>query len=160
MDAITRPQVRFQVEKFSDVYEEALSLQALHWREIAPYQDLTRINPDLRLYKTLEASGKLQVATARAGAELVGYFVNMVHPHPHYQHIITAVEDLHFLHPDHRQGWTGVRLLKFGERIAREAGVKLMVGRAKAASGHGVLYRRLGYDLMDEVFTKRLDLGG
>jgi GNAT superfamily N-acetyltransferase len=148
--------IGFALENLSEVYDEAAGLIALHWREIAPYQDITRINPDLELYERLEAAGRLLLVTARDAGTLVGYFLMILAPHPHYRHIVVATEDLHFVHPAAR-GWTGIKLMKFAERMARAQGATLMVGRAKAKSEHGALYARLGYDLMDEVFTKRLD---
>jgi GNAT superfamily N-acetyltransferase len=146
----------FAVETFSSVYPDAEALMIMHWREIAPYQDITRINPDLDTYARLEKAGRLLLCTARSAGTLVGYFLMIVGPHAHYRHVVTATEDLHFVHPDYR-GWTGIKLMKFAERMARAHGATMMVGRAKAKSGHGALYARLGYDLMDEVFTKRLD---
>jgi len=152
--------ITYAIEKLSEVYAEADQLMLLHWREIGPYQDMTRVNPDLDFYAKAERAGSLLLCTARLDASrLVGYYLMIVHRHAHYKHIIVATEDLHFVHPEHR-GWTGIRLMKFAERMARAHHAGLLVSRAKAKSEHGALYRRLGYDLMDEIYTKRLDLEG
>lgn len=152
--------VSFAVEPLAEVYPEAAALTGLHWLEIAPYQDLLFVNPDMELYLATEKAGRLLVITARAGAELVGYLLLQVHRHPHYKHVLCATEDMKYLRPDYRRGMTGARLIRFAESQAKERGCRMITQRSKAKSGHGALYRRLGYELMDETYTKRLDGGG
>lgn len=152
--------VVFAVEPLANVYDEASTLTPLHWDEIAPYKDLLFLNPDMELYRASEKAGRLLVITARAGAELVGYLLLQVHRHPHYKHVLCATEDMKYLRPEYRRGMTGARLIRFAEAEAKKRGCRLMTQRSKAKSGHGALYRRLGYELMDETYTKRLDGGG
>jgi GNAT superfamily N-acetyltransferase len=161
MDTVTNSTVHFNVEPLDvDLYQEIMLLLPRHWDEVAPYKDMMWLNPDLDVYLKLQALGKLIVCTARADGALVGYFVVMMSPHLHYKHILVATEDIHYLLPEYRHGWTGVRLMKFSEKMADAAGCRLITGRAKAKSEHGALYKRLGYDLMDEVYTKRLGSAG
>ena len=150
----------FNIEPFEHAYSDAIALTQEHWREIAPYHDLLKVDPDIELYKLMDLKGRLITCTARdydAGDQLVGYMVLMIGPHPHYRSVICATEDLHFLRADYRKGWTGVRFMRFCEKAAQLKGAQLITGRAKARTQHGALYKRLGYDLMDEVYTKRLD---
>ncbi len=149
--------VEFAVEKFSDTVVEASELLRLHYAEIAPYQDLFKLNPDIATYMKLQATGILYIVTARSAGKLVGYVSLIVKEHVHYKDVLMATDDIHFLHPDWRKGGTGLRMLKFAEQKMREMGVKVMALRTKVASNHGVLFERLGYEPMDVVYLKRLD---
>jgi GNAT superfamily N-acetyltransferase len=148
--------IAFAVEEFAPFLTEAQALFQAHFREIAPYQDLLTINPDVAAYLAMEKAGRLVVVTARDDGVLVGYFVMFVHKHLHYSDTIIANEDGKFIHAAHRGG-TGMKLIKYAEQIARSRGAKLMVQRSKAKSEHGALYERMGYSLLDEVYIKRLD---
>lgn len=149
----------FAVEEFSVVYGEILDLLRLHWQEVASYQDLLELDPDVELYRALAERGKLLIVTARVAGKLVGYIVYIVGTHAHYRKVLQGVEDIHFLHPDYRRSRIGIALLKAGEAELRKRGVKLAVLRCKARDelDHSAIFMRLGYDEQDLVFTKRLD---
>lgn len=149
----------FAEETFDNCYRDAGALLELHYDEIAPYHDLLKVKCDLDAYRNMEKAGALKVITARKDGELVGYFLMAVRRHPHYADTMVAVEDLKFMHPAHRGG-AGIKMILFAEGVAKAAGCQVIFQRSKAKSGHGPLYTRLGYDLMDEVYSKRLDLNG
>jgi len=148
--------VEFRTEKIADVYFEIQTLLAAHYDEVAPYKDLLKLNPDDFAYKTLENAGKLVICTARDEGVLIGYMIFVVTPHPHYKDTVVANEDLKFIDPA-RRGTAGIRLIKYAEAVARDRGAKILFQRSKAKSEHRALYDRLGYDLVDEVYAKRLD---
>jgi GNAT superfamily N-acetyltransferase len=148
--------IAFATEKVRDAYRDAKALTQMHFAEIAPYQDLFELNPDLEGYEKMERAGALFTITARDDSVLIGYFLMIVRAHPHYKHVKTAVEDMKFVHP-HYRGGTGMKLIRYAENLARDLGCKVILQRSKAKSGHGAMYERLGYELMDEVYSKRLD---
>lgn len=148
--------VTFAHEKLFPGFDEAQKLLQAHWEEIAPYQDLFKLEPSLEAYQKLEANGALAIVTARDDGTLVGYFIMFVQRHPHYKSVMVAVEDIKFIAPKYRGG-TGLKMIKFAEALARRLGCKVIFQRSKAKSEHGAMYARLGYDLMDEVYAKRLD---
>jgi GNAT superfamily N-acetyltransferase len=149
--------VIFAVERFDDVYDEARELLDMHWSEVAPYKDMLTLNPNVEAYKKAEAQGLIVIITARMDFELIGYIVMIIHPHMHYQHVLTATDDIHFLHPDHRKGTTGWRLLRAAENEMRARGVRLMTLRTKVEHDHGKIFEHLGFHAQDVVYTKRLD---
>jgi hypothetical protein len=148
--------VTFQHEKLFPGFDEANKLLQAHWEEIAPYQDLFKLEPSVEAYQALEKAGALAIVTARDDGVLVGYFIMFCRPHPHYKSVMVAVEDIKFLSPNYR-GVTGLKMIKFAEQLARQLGCKVIFQRSKAKSEHGPMYARLGYDLIDEVYAKRLD---
>lgn len=153
---LVRREITFQAEPFDRAYADAVELLQLHYAEIAPYQDLFKINCNVAFYRQLEKNGALHVVTARHDDRLVGYFIFIAARHPHYTDVMVANEDMKFLHPDYRGG-TGFKMISFAEAHARALGCKVIFQRSKAKSGHGPMYRRMGYELMDEIYAKRLD---
>lgn len=151
--------IAFAVEGFADFFPEAQTLLRAHFHEIAPYQDLLELKPDIAQYQAMEKAGVLVIVTARQDGVLIGYFAFMVHRHLHYMDTIVANEDVKFIHPAHRGGLGG-KLVKYAEGVARSRGAKIFLQRSKAKSGHAELYRHLGYSLLDETYAKRLDEGG
>lgn len=151
--------VVFAVEKFDDCYQEATALLKAHWHEIAMFKDLQILDPDLEKYRAGDRLGQIVVITVRDAdsMELVGYHVSILSKMLHYKTVVSSLDDVHYLRPDYRQGTIAVRMIKFAEDEARKRGAHLSIARAKAKSQHGALYTRLGYQLSDEVFLKRLD---
>lgn len=148
--------VVFAVETFDASYPEASNLLQLHYEEIAPHQDIFKLNPNLAVYRRMDAAGSLCIVTARASGALVGYIVMMINRHLHYHDTLVATDDIHFIHPLYRKGSLGLRLIAAAEKemIARK--VKVMILRTKAASNHGLLFERLGFAPLDIVYSKAL----
>lgn len=157
--------VRFGVEAFEAFYPEAVPLLEQHWKEIAPHQDIFKLNPDMATYRAMEKSGRFCIVTARLEGRLIGYVWLLIQRHLHYQDVKQAsivsvgTDDIHYLLPEYRKGWTGVNLLKAAEDEMRSRGVQVMYLRTKAAHDHGAIFLRLGYAPTDVVYSKRLDRG-
>ena len=149
--------VSFKVEPFSEFFSEAIELLKLHWEEVAPYKDIFTINPELTRYHFLEENGNLCVVAARDEGKLIGYIVMIIAPHHHYQHILAANDDLHFIHKDYRRGGLGSQMFKFVEEEMKKLGVKFIAMRTKVSHDHGKLFTHLGYEAMDVIYTKKLE---
>lgn len=143
--------VCFAVEPFKAAYAEARPLMVRHWNEIAKNKHLMRLNPDLKRYEMI--GDKLLLVTARANGALVGYFLWIIVTHSHYQHVLVAEEDLHYLLPEFRRGMTGYLLLKAACRAAIERGAELLTMREKIGHEHPALLKRLKFKPTDIVYT-------
>ena len=148
-----------QAEQLSDLWPEVRALLAAHWREVAHYQDI-ELDPDEEVYAHLEQTGQLRVYTARMGSILVGYVAFFVRPNHHYAGSLQAWQDVLYLAPEHRRGLAGVRLIRFAEQRLAAEGVQVVYHHAKRTNRVGELLGRLGYDLVDEIYAKRLDKKG
>ena len=146
--------VTFGVEPFGPAYREATELLKLHWHEIARDKELLWLNPDEEKYARLDQAGMLCLVTGRAGERLVGYFLWILTPHPHYKHVLVAQEDLHFLLPEYRQGLTGYRLLMRARTEAKARGAQVLAYREKIGHVHPALMERLGAKPTDIVYTE------
>lgn len=147
--------MRFTTEQFTDIYPEIEPFFQAHYDELATLKDkIPKVDPNYKLYATLEASECLHVVTARQCGALVGYFVGVVTPHPHYQQVLTCSADLYYLAPEYRKAQNGILFLQHIEKSVRERGVQLLVMGTKMQKDLGRLYEHLGYTETDRVFRK------
>lgn len=158
--------VAFQRESLTPaLWHEAMPLLVAHYQEIAAYQDIP-LEPDVSVYAASEAAGIIRCYTARnpcviegcnePGA-LVGYALFFVRPNPHYKSSVQAVQDVIYLAPSVRGG-TGYRFIAWCDAQLKEEGVQAVYHHVKAAHDFGRLLERQGYDLVDLIYAKRLDV--
>jgi len=151
--------VVFAREKYDQIIGEGLPLLERHRLEVAKFPDLMKLEIDADMYRLLEGKDRLYIASARENGELIGYFSIFVNNHHHYKRLLVATEDVIYVRPDHRDPFTGILLLRFGEQAMRTRGCHVIIGRTKVEHDHGRIYQRLGYHPMDTVWIKRLDGG-
>jgi hypothetical protein len=148
----------FQVEHFSDAIAEMRPHFNAHYSELAVFRDkIPAPDPDYALYEAMEAAGKLHVVTVRNRSKLIGYYVGIVMPQPHYKTTLYAMADLYWLHPDYRKGATGIEFIGFIESSLKERGVQVTVMGTKLSKDLGRLYEGLGYTETDRVYRKQLE---
>lgn len=105
--------MRYQAETVSECLVDMTDLNEMHYDEIATHKDVKKLQPDYRAYLNLERDGHLRVFTVRDdGDYLVGYFVTFIQRHIHYTDVVYALNDILYVHPDHRGGTTAYRLIK------------------------------------------------
>lgn len=155
--------VRFANEPLTDaLWAETLPLLREHWREVAHYPDVP-LDPDRDFYRSAESIGLLRVFTARAddgfsGTDrLVGYAVYFVKPNPHYKTSLQASQDVIYLDPSVRGG-TGYKFIAWCDQQLASEGVQAVYQHIKAAHNFGKLLERQGYELVDLIYAKRLDV--
>jgi N-acetylglutamate synthase-like GNAT family acetyltransferase len=146
--------VTFAIETMDQVLDDMAWLWDIHWQEIALDKVKVPLNPDVDTFWALEKSGLLLIVTARDGEKMVGYHVCIVRPHLHYKHSLTAYADMYFVHPDYRQGMTGVRMFKFLEAELRARGVERIYQGTKIHKDMGRLFERLGYKETERLYVK------
>jgi GNAT superfamily N-acetyltransferase len=145
---------KYAREDLSSVKEEAQSLIKNHWEEIAVNKTKIKLNPDWDVYETLHQAKQLGIYTARKDGILVGYFVVVASPNPHYKDHIFAVNDILYLSPEHRKGFVGAKLIKFAEKELKELGVSVLVINTKVHKPFDSLMERLGFGLIERVYSK------
>jgi len=145
-------QPRFKWEKFAALAREIVPLWQRHWEEIAHDRDSIPLDPDFDQYYRLDLENVLHILTARVDGELVGYTFSLIGPHLHYRSTRTAHTEMFWLAPEHRSGWTGVRLLRLTRRGLKDRGVKLHTINIKLSFANGrvaKLLSRMGYTAVD-----------
>jgi GNAT superfamily N-acetyltransferase len=159
LNALLKPSIAYSTERVADVRAEIEPLLAKHWQEIAFYPDIA-LNPRWEAYLSAEQAGALRVYTVRDRGSLIGYAVFFVNLNIHYGDSLQAAQDLIYVDPMYRHGRIGLGLIRFSEKALREEGVQLVMHHSKADPKHvfGALLERLGYERVDVIHCKRLDL--
>lgn len=145
--------ITVQREAIADILPELKPLLAEHWREVAHYQDI-ELAPNYEFYSTCTA---LRCFTVREEDVLIGYAIFGVAHNKHYMDSLQAVQDILFVHPEHR-GSAGARLVKFADAQLRKEGVQAVYHHVKMQHPTlGLLLDRMGYETVEVVMAKRLD---
>lgn len=145
--------VTFQIENFYTLKEQVNELFVKHWEEVALFKDKMKLNPDWDFYTALYEQGNLGLFTARKGDKLIGYFVVVARPHPHYKDHLVAANDIIFIDPEHRKGLVGYRLIKFAKDNLRELGVSVLSINVKVHRPFDKLLERLGFENTERLYT-------
>lgn len=148
--------VRFQRETAHGLWGEIMPLLERHWREIAHYPDIP-LDPDTVKYDRLEEAGLLRCYTCRVREVLVGYGVYIVQANAHYRGSLQANQDVLFLAPEYRRSRMGLGLITFADQELRAEGVQVVYQHVKEKHNFGPLLERLGYELVDRIYARRLD---
>ena len=148
--------MRYQQEFLDQVKDDILSLLDLHYKEIALNQDKIKLNPDWDVYSELEQQGKLKIFTARDNDTLVGYFVVVVGVNMHYKDHTFACNDIIYLHKEYRKGFAGIKLIKFAKKCLTEDGVSVLAINTKVHQPFDKVLERLGFNLIERVYSSYL----
>jgi hypothetical protein len=89
--------------------------------------------------------------------ECVGYSGFAVNEHLYLPQYTMAQQDTLYLREDYRKGMTGIRLIKYSEKILRgKYRVNLILQNSTPERDLSNLFKRLGYSERDRVFVKTL----
>lgn len=147
--------MKLKSENLDTSLEEAKPLLQKHWDEIAHYKDIP-LNPDYDHYYKMEKAGMLKIYTARdQEARMIGYAVYILSPALHYKQSMVARQDIIYIDPQHRG--VGLFLLKWCDEQLKSLGVQIVCHHVKAVHNFGPSLQRMGYELQDLIYTKRLD---
>ena len=148
--------MNYQQEFLDQVENDILVLIDLHYEEIALNQDNIKLNPDWDAYRSFEDQGKLKIFTARDNGTLVGYFVVVVGVNMHYKDHIFACNDIIYLHKDYRKGFAGIKLINFAKKCLTDDGVSVLTINTKVHQPFDRVLERLGFKLIERVYSSYL----
>ena len=148
--------MKYALERYDDVINEIVPLLEEHYLEIAKYKDIP-LKPDWDLYKKLDETGIMKLFTCRGDSDnaLIGYGVYFVKSHLHYSTCLIAQQDILFISKKYRG--RGMHFINWCDSRLKEMGVQLTIQHIKADHNFGVALERVGYELMDLIYTRRLD---
>jgi hypothetical protein len=145
--------VTFQREARVDCLLELKQLFPLHYEEIALFRDRIKLNPLWSGYEQIDLAGKLHIFTAREGAQLVGYHISTLMPHPHYADHLMLFTDIFFMKQESRKGLAGLRFLQAIKNYAKSVGAEHLVMGTKLHKDLAILFERLGGVPTDMLFA-------
>ncbi len=145
-------------EPWSNLWRDGQELFKAHYDELALHKIAMPFGLDNDFYLGLEQRNFLLVVAARRDGALVGYYVGIVIAHhPHNKDAgKVSTSDMFWLHPAHRRGGAGVKLLLFIEDELRREGVKKATISTKVHFENGELLEALGWEKTDVVRQKVL----
>jgi GNAT superfamily N-acetyltransferase len=148
--------VLISVEPYDSVIDDIRPLLPEHWKELALWTDEIELDPDFEAYRRACDAGVMRIYTVRLGGMLIGYAIFAVIPrHMHYRHR-WAINDIIWVHPDHRSFGIGSELCDFFEEDLRRDGPVVIHIESKAHSPMlAALLRSRGYLTMGEGLSKR-----
>lgn len=148
--------MQFQREPASEqLFNEAWPLLKSHYKEIAHYPDI-ELDPEFETYLNLDKAGVLRTFTARDEMGLLtGYALFFVRANIHYKSSIQAVQDVLYVDKT-RRGFGAKFIFWCDEQLALE-GVQAVYHHVKQAHNFGPILLRMGYSLVDLIYSKRLD---
>lgn len=127
-----------------------------HWEEIARFKEISAIKPDLVRYQGIEDDGRFLGLVAMFGDEVVGYSANVFAYNMHYSDLHFCQNDVLYVVPEFRLGRLGLSLIRETVRLAKQRGAHLMLWHAKDDTPLNALLPRLGYEILDVIWAKRL----
>ena len=149
--------MQVQVENWADCLPELLKLFPLLWEDVAVDKDRFRAECDQDKYATIDSLGIFHLVTAREAKQLVGYFLVLVQPNPHYKgQGLMAFTDMYYLLPEFRGGGNSLKLFSFMEKTLQEKGVVKIITSHKIHRDHSRMLNFLGYNASDVVYSKCL----
>lgn len=147
----------FQEESIESMWEEALPLFQQHYDSTAFYKDIP-LEPDFDKYKYLCELGFIKLYTSRDAStkELIGYSIYFVQSNVHHKSSMQALQDVIFIKPD-RRGF-GHTFIKWCDEQLKSLGCQAVYTSVKDSCNFGPLLKRQGYEKVEVVYSKRLDV--
>ena len=142
----------FEVGTFKDNREEMMPLIEAHNKEVEDYE----LDLDLDLYDKLEDMGLYIVILAKVDGKIVGYNSFFVQPHMHWKYRTIAMADGFYLHPDHRKGWSAIKMFRFTEAELVMRGATDIWAQAKDNTSALGMLEYLGYENKETTYGKRI----
>ena len=149
--------IRFEVIKDVDsVKDKMAELLDLHYAELTLDKHVIKLAPNWDKYRQLNNEKKLLIVCAFELDKLVGYSVFFLDQHIQYENNIFARNDVIFLHPEYRQGMTGIKLIKYSELVLEELGVSKIIWHVKYSKDFRKILHRMGYQDEEVVVSRAL----
>lgn len=125
-----------------------------HWMDIAVDRDVQKLNVNWRFYAEVAMAGHFSMVVVRDGETLVGYFLQMITPIPHYKHILQATEDSHYILPEYQKQGYGKAMVGVAEQAAINRGASIMKVRTKVHKDNSQFWEDRGFRRVEYVYQK------
>jgi hypothetical protein len=140
-------------DKGNSGWPEFEALLQQHWAEIAKFKNIMTLNPHLPRYVQIEREGRLHFVVMRDSGHMIGYSMHLiVKGHPHYRHLTTAEDDIHYLVPEMRGTGLHQDMRIFALKTLATRGVQFVTARTKVGHQHEKTLLRIGYVPLDMVY--------
>lgn len=146
--------ITYSEENLVDILDEIKPLFEEHYLEIERHTDKVKLNVDYKSYQQLQSTGNMHLVTAREDGKLVGYCMSLIALHLHNKQCLMGYNDVLFLKPLHRKGYTAKKMISFAEECLRKKGIILYYISVKLEHDFGKLLSRMDYIPVERVYEK------
>ncbi len=134
--------------------QEIDNLSRLHWEEVSPLP--FEYDPDWARYQLLNELGLIKVFVARLNDRIIGYNSYYMTTHLHNKNYAMAMQDTLFVHPAHRNGTVGMKLLLHAEEELKKLNIDLVIQTVTLSMDISAIFDRLGYEDLERTMIKQL----
>lgn len=145
-----------QWERIQDCWSELAALAEDQFNRMRPW-GLSSMCPDRESF--FAAADRIRVYTVRGNItdRLVGYAVFLLGNHAHNKESLQAGCDVVYLHPDFRDGPTGIQFLEYAENELRGEGVEYVLYECpEQSTALRTILQRRGWSQVAVVMGKEL----
>ena len=135
-----------------EVFPELMEMLQDHADEVTGFPG-ERLDPDWGRYQNLVDLDIGVVVLAMDGDKIVGYTVNILTRHLHYNFIV-SFNDVIYLKPGYRGH--AIKLLRATEKALKMKGAKYFTLPVKPHLDYGPLLKRFKYELFEYTYKRRL----
>jgi len=148
----------FLEENVRTILGEGVFLLDEHYAEVAHYKDI-ELDPDVEKYVRIDELGMLKVYTIRVigSQDLVGYGIFHVATSMHYRRTLVAMQDVLFITKPHRG--LGREFVAWCDSELKKSGVIAVYHHVKSKHDWSHILVNMGYELVDNIYAKRLNHG-
>lgn len=125
-----------------------------HWEKLALDKDKVPLDPNWDVYFAREWAGELSFVVLRDAGRMVGYWITFVAPGLHYRTCLTATMDIWNVLPDYERAGPILTLSRAVMRELKRRGVNRSFVGEKLHKPCGRLYRALGYEPIETMYSK------
>lgn len=148
--------ITFQSERWGGILPELRPLLQGQWEELGLYRDRVPLDMDWEKYERFDALEILKVTTARDAGRLVGWYVSIVTPHPHYRTTLYGFLDFYYMLAPYRTGTLGLQLFMAMEQSMKLLGVQALIAISKTVRPIDLLFERLDWTEQGRTYMKVL----
>lgn len=155
-----QPKMTFARERLDDnLCAELMPLLQMHYQEVAHFKDIP-LDPDFQQYIQLDNQNLIRTYIARTTEPvslLTGYAIYLIKHNLHYQTSLQALQDVLFIHPDHR-GF-GSSFISWCDEELRKDKVEAVYHHIKIKHDFSAILTPLGYERIEYIYGRRLHHG-
>ncbi|MCA9339386.1 MAG: hypothetical protein KDA17_00570 [Candidatus Saccharibacteria bacterium] len=145
-------QYEFAVEDFTDAVPAMVDILKRNHEELSSFSKA--FDPDFRRYLYIDSQGCLSFISIRYEGEIVGYSLFFIDESIQQKGEKSATQSLLFIDKGHRG--IGLAFLRFCDDTFKKMGVNSIWRQSKEEKDVSAVYLRMGYELNEKVFLKRL----
>lgn len=144
----------FGRERIADAWDEALPLLRENVEETGALPP-EEFNPNRELLERFDGEGLLHTYVARVDGRIAGYAVMSVSPHLHFSATVWAIQEVLYVHPDHR-GRLAWRFIDWQDFELAKLGTNVILRQVTTRKNYAPLLERLGYVKEATEYVRRV----